>query len=210
MALFLRHQEKTYQWGIWKTDEAVDELLALLPGRDYYEQELQHFVSPRRKLEWLSVRVLLYTLLNVEKRVAYYPSGKPYLEDGSYSISISHTRGYVAVVLSKVAGVGIDIEQYGQRIHNVAHKFMRSDEVPTIFQGEDTWSLLLHWSAKEVMFKCLDTPEVDFCEHLHINPFTVQNCGEFNAKEYRTPQQHVFHIHYMVHPEFVMTWQIDN
>ena len=33
---------------------------------------------------------------------------------------------------------------------------MREDEQPSVFRGTDTWSLLLHWSAKETMFKCLN------------------------------------------------------
>mgnify|MGYP000016543064 CR=1 FL=1 len=74
-------------------------------------------VSPQHtaRLEWLAVRVLLYTLSGEEKEIAYHPSGKPYLADASASLSISHTKGYVAVVLGLPGReVGIDIEQYGE------------------------------------------------------------------------------------------------
>ena len=138
----------------------------------------------------------------------YAPSGKPHLADSSYFISISHTRGYVAVILSPVSEVGIDIEQYGQRVHKVAHKYMRPDELISEYHGEDTWSLLLHWSAKEVMFKCMDTSEVDFREHLRIMPFQVCEHGEFLAEEYRTEHKKKFMIRYLLHPDFVMTWQV--
>jgi len=76
-------------------------------------------------------------------------------------------------------------------------------------RGTDTWALLLHWSAKEVMFKCMNTPEVDFREHLRIFPFTVTEKGAFSAEEYRTPEQRKFEIRYMLHPDFVLTWQVD-
>lgn len=69
-----------------------------------------------------------------EKTIEYAPSGKPHLADSSYFISISHTRGYVAVILSAVSEVGIDIEQYGQRVHKVAHKYMRPDELISEYQ----------------------------------------------------------------------------
>ena len=108
---------------------------------------------------------------------SYEPSGKPYLADNSYFISISHTKGYVAVILSEEKPVGIDIEQYSRRVHKVAHKYMREDEQFVPYGEDDTWSLLLHWSAKEVMFKCMNTPEVDFREHLHIEPFTTEQQG---------------------------------
>lgn len=206
MAIFLQHRDEHCQWGIWKTDESIEELLALLPTPERYAEEILRFTAPHRRLEWLSVRVLLYHLLGEEKQIAYYPNGKPHLSDYSQFISISHTRGYVAVMLSPLNEVGIDIEQYGERVQKVAHKYMRADEIPTLYKGDDTWSLLLHWSAKEVMFKCMDTSEVDFRKHLHIFPFEVGQRGDFMAEEYRTDRRNRFNIYYLVGVDFVMTW----
>lgn len=208
MALYLQHKEDRYQWGIWQIEESVEELLFLLPNRRRYEEELSPFKTLHRRQEWLAVRVLLFQLLGEEKRLSYTSRGKPFILDGSYFISISHTRGYVAVIVSPVAEVGIDIEQYGLRIHKVAHKYLRPDEVPSVYEGEDTWSLLLHWGAKEVMIKCIDAEGVDSLEHLRIEPFVVQEHGEFHAKEYRTGRQQDFLIHYLLHPDFVMTWTV--
>ena len=78
MALLREYKEIAYQWGIWKTEESPEELLALLPDPERYEQQLTRFSSPHRKLEWLSVRVLLYQLLGEEKTIEYAPSGKPH------------------------------------------------------------------------------------------------------------------------------------
>lgn len=208
MALFMQHKDDSSLLGVWRMDESLSALRDELPGSTLFDQAVERFTSPHRQLEWLSVRVLLYHLLNEEKEINYLPSGKPYLTDGSFSISISHTKGYVAVILGKTP-VGIDIEQYGQRVHKVAHKYMREDEIPAPYQGDDTWSLLLHWSAKEVMFKCMDAAEVDFRQHLHIEPFILQEHGTFCAREYRTERQRHFLIHYLIHPDFVLTWQID-
>lgn len=210
MSLFIQHTYPSYKWGVWKMDETLDELLSMLPQQETYLEGLQRFSAEHRRLEWLSVRVLLFTLLGEEREIAYYPSGKPYLADKSASISISHTRGYVSVIIGEAGKeVGIDIEQYGERVHKVAHKYMRTDEPLSSYQGTDTWALLLHWSAKEVMFKCMNTPEVDFREHLRIFPFTVTEKGVFSAEEYRTPEQRKFEIRYLLHPDFVLTWQVD-
>lgn len=208
MALFMQHKEDSYLLGIWKMEESFSALCKIVPNSSLPEQAKLQFTAPHRQLEWLSVRVLLSHLLGEEKEINYLPSGKPYLADGSSHISISHTKGYVAVILGDKP-VAIDIEQYGQRVHKVAHKYMREDEVTTLYQGADTWSLLLHWSAKEVMFKCMDTSEVDFRQHLHIEPFIVQERGSFYAREYKTDQQRHFLIRYLIHPDFVLTWQVD-
>ena len=128
------------------------------------------------------------------------------MADGSFSISISHTKGYVAVLLGEPKKeVGIDIEYYSGRVRKVAHKFMRADEQESLFRGTETWSLLLHWSAKETMFKCMNAFDVDFREHLHVMPFIIDEQGVFSAAEYRTAEKRNFQIHYYLFPDFVLT-----
>ena len=196
-------------WGIWKIEESSEVLLSLLRNREEHLPQLELIRTEQRRREWLASRVLLQELTGGSALIAYHPNGAPYLSGSSLHISISHTKGYVSVILSDKVPVGIDIEQYGQRVHRVAHKYMREDESVRLYKEDATWSLLLHWSAKEVMFKCMDTDGVDFRQHLHIEHFLLQEQGDFTAHEYRTEQKRSFRIHYLLHPEFVMTWSID-
>lgn len=206
MPVFKQYIGSSCRWGIWKADETVEELLALLPHKEKYEADICGFTANSRKLERLAVRVLLYKMLGEEKEIGYRSSGKPYSADGSASISISHTKGYVAVLLGgPEKEVGIDVECYGERVRKVAHKFVREDESVSWYKGTETWSLLLHWSAKETMFKCMNTSDVDFRKHLHILPFTVEEQGVFSAVEYRTAEKRNFRIHYYLFPDFVLT-----
>ena len=156
----------------------------------------------------MSVRVLLKALCGEEKEIAYYSSGRPYLKDGSRYISISHTRGYVAVALHSSCEVGMDIEQYGTRVRKVASRFIRSDEESTMMEGDEVYALLLHWSAKEALFKLMGVEEVDFIRHLRIFPFSLSEEGEFEAREYRTGRQERYRVRYVTHPDFVLTWII--
>lgn len=77
MASFLQYKTNGIQWAVWKMEESLDALLLLLPGarRAFCEQELNRFVSERRKMEWLSVRVLLYSMLQEDKEIGYSPEG---------------------------------------------------------------------------------------------------------------------------------------
>ena len=204
MPLFRQHKESACHWGIWRMDESYEELCSLLPSALVAEAE-NRFSAPHRRQEWLSVRALLRELSAENHEIAYLPSGKPYLAGSSRHISISHTKGYVAVILG-ASNVGIDIEQYGHRVHKVASKYMCFDEHPQPYAGDDTWSLLLHWSAKEVLFKCLDAENVDFKEHLRVFPFVPSPQGTFHACEYKTEQHRSFQIHYLLHADFVLTW----
>ena len=193
MPLYRTYSEGEFLLGIWKSDETTEQLLASLEHKDWYR---------------LSVRVLLKALCGEEKEIAYYSSGRPYLKDGSRYISISHTRGYVAVALHSSCEVGVDIEQYGTRVRKVASRFIRSDEEPAMMEGDDVYALLLHWSAKEALFKLMGVEEVDFIRHLRIFPFSLSEEGEFEAREYRTGRQERYRVRYVTHPDFVLTWII--
>lgn len=190
MALFLQSRTNDMQWAVWKMEESLDTLLALLPEarRISCEQELNRFVSERRKMEWISVRVLLYSMLREDKEIAYSSEGKPYLVDHSFFISISHTKGYVAVILGSQAPVGIDIEQYGQRVHRVADRYIRPDEQVGVYKDDTVWGLLLHWSAKEAIFKRMENADADL-RKLRLTQFVPQEEGTFQVQEFVTEQQ---------------------
>lgn len=208
MPLYRKIQENGLLVGVWKTEETVEQLLALLGNISMYEKDLEHFTSDMRKYEWLAVRVLLKTLCGEEKKVVYLPSGKPYLADGSAYISISHTNGYVAVALHPTEEVGIDIERYGVRVRRVVSRFVRPDEEKTMNQGDEVYVLLLHWSAKETLLKVMGVEGVDFIRHLHIFPFVMEEEGCLEAQEYRTEEQWHYRVRYLTHPDFVLTWTI--
>ncbi|MDD3037865.1 4'-phosphopantetheinyl transferase superfamily protein [Bacteroides sp.] len=211
MALLLEHREKSCQLAVWMMEESVEELLSLFPSSSkvFYEKEIQQFTTEHRRLEWLSVRALLFTLLGEVKKIGYEPSGKPYLEDGSFHVSFSHTKEYVAVILSCKASVGIDIEHYGERIYRVISRFMRPDEQAFPYQEDVTWGLLLHWSAKEAIYKCMKDADADL-RKLRLAHFVPQMEGQFQAQEYVTEQNQLFTVRYCIGISFVLTWVLES
>jgi len=103
-------------------------------------------MSPREN-ECMAVRLMLVSMLGYSDfEVRHDTSGKPYLE--GYNISISHTRGYVAVMLSKKYNVGVDIEYQSERVNRIASRFMRIDE-----KADNTGMRLVNWCAKEAVYK---------------------------------------------------------
>jgi 4'-phosphopantetheinyl transferase EntD len=206
LGLYKQFITVNYQWGIWKVTETLDELRALLPDQGaMYTHELNAFKSDSRKIEWLAVRVLLFTLTGENEPVHYHSSGKPYFARGKAYLSISHTKGYVSVIVSKTNEVGIDIEKISERVHKVAHKFVRDDEFLPEDPIQKTQALLLIWAAKETMFKCMDEEAVDFREHLYVG-LSQTDGACFMGKETRSLQGKTFLINYILDPDFVMTW----
>ncbi|MDO4756049.1 MAG: 4'-phosphopantetheinyl transferase superfamily protein [Parabacteroides sp.] len=206
MPIYRIYKEGELVVGIWKVDETVGELRSMFHQFSIYEEGFNRLKAEKRQREWLAVRVLLKELCGDEKKIAYLSSGKPYLEDESAFISFSHTVGYVAVALHPSVEVGVDIEQYGTRVKRVASKFIREDEQVSIANGDEVYALLLHWSAKETIFKLMEDEAVDFIDHLHIFPFHPQESGTFRACEYRSGTEQQYLIRYETHPDYVLTF----
>lgn len=202
----LLEQYESPLWGIWKIEESWEELLSLSEQSEKYITVLDRFSLNTRKAEWLAVRMLLKRLLNEEAEIAYYETGVPYLPDYSFNISISHTKGYAAVMLDEKRKVGIDIEYYSERIHRIKPRFMNDMEL-ALFPDIDTERLLVCWSAKESAFKAMQERVVDLQTDIHILSFEYSGCrGFLFVKETFTPQQTVYKIGYHITPGFVLTY----
>lgn len=212
MPLLKQWKEGEGQFAIWKLTEEFGELRSFLSGESYYDEELSLLKSSSRRIEYLGVRVLLKSLCGKEFRILHYVSGKPYLATGEYQLTISHTKGYIAVGIHPNLNIGIDIERYGEKVKRVVSRFIRDDEIPDRRLYSErmlNYQYLLHWSAKETLFKLLDTEGVDFLQHLYIYPFVLSHEGVFGAKEFRTDLKKYFRMSYFLHDDFVCTWALD-
>lgn len=208
--------------GIWHVTETIDELRSFLPADYYIDDEVRAYKSESRKIEYLAVRVLLKDIAGCLYRISHSPSGKPFLEGTTMKISISHTRGYVAVMLHPDKETGIDIEYFSDRVKKVAPRFVRDDEMEYIshydygelVQRNHLYMLLLIWSGKETLYKIIDYSEVDFKNHLCIYQFGLnllddeiyKGWGKMNAKEFKSDKQSDFTLEYLLHADFVCTY----
>lgn len=222
--------------GIWRVTETAEKLRSLLTEKSF-TKEFFNYKSPARQLEYLAVRVLLRELLGKECRVLHHESGKPYLEYSLCRISISHTKGFVAVIIHPEKEVGIDIEYHSDRVKKVVGRFISSDEMSVIerkvsdITDNDTVEefrinmYLLFWSAKETMFKMINSSEVDFLEHLCINSVSFSEHtgndvvvdaypkvfnGVMNAYECRTSLKTEMNIEFYLTEGFVCTYSCIN
>ncbi len=192
-------------WGIWKIEESSDTLLSLLQNGEACLSQLALIHAEQRRREWLASRVLLQELTGGPARIAYRPDGAPFLPDLPLHISISHTKGYAAVLSQERPAAGIDIEYRSGRVSKIRSRFMNPEEEAGIDKEHETEHLLLHWCAKETLFKMIGREEVDFLRHLHVRPFPYAEEGSFTVYETRTGQGAVYQLNYLVTPDFVLT-----
>ena len=175
--------------------------------REKAEKKLHTIKSEKRSLEWLAARVMLSELLHEEKIIKHTPEGRPQLSDKSYHISISHSGNHAAILLHPQRRTGIDIETRSNRILRVSQRFVSEKEY--IDNTQKTLHLLLHWSAKETLFKLMHASQIDFKTHLLIEPFRLALSGEIRAHELKTKKQQSFRIFYEIHPLYVLTWALE-
>lgn len=147
----------------------------------------------------------LKELLGEEARVDYHSTGAPFLACVPLYISISHTKDYVAVILDK-RPTGIDIEYRSDRILKIRSRFMNPEEEAGIDLEHEVEHLLIHWCAKETLFKIIGQEGVDFQKHLHVNPFPYLSSGTFKGRETRTEACREYELAYQVTPDYVLTW----
>nr|WP_314698114.1 4'-phosphopantetheinyl transferase superfamily protein [uncultured Prevotella sp.] len=121
-------------------------------------------IEKGRQAEKEGVSCLLKEMLGYEPLIQHNTDGKPFLKD--YNISISHTIGYVVVILSREYQVGIDIEYVSERVNRITSRFLRDDEL-----FHNTRDLLLIWCAKETAYKLFSSEHLAFKE-IKVNPYT--------------------------------------
>lgn len=166
--LFINEIDKDVRLGVWEMEENLNyEQFASLP---FYDRLMS--LSENRRKETASVYSLLFAMTgNRNLVIGHEPSGKPYVE--GYKIGISHTKGFVSVILSTSCDVAVDIEYINTRVLRIADRFLREDEKPNALQFAkekdekgrhipDVIPTLLFWCAKETIYKLYSDERLTF------------------------------------------------
>ena len=198
--------KKNISLAVWKIEEDIDALLSSLERPEFFLSDFEKITSVSRKREFLATRVLLKKMMGKELRILHHASGKPYLENCSHKISISHSKDYVAILLHLTCEAGVDIEHISPRVLRIKHKFLSENELKNLSKTDEATHALVYWSAKESIFKALGKEGVDFAQHLQIKPFKLQKEGILFAKE--TTQNIDMKLNYRILTDAVITWII--
>lgn len=202
------------QIAFWHITETEDELLRLLPKEKRYKERVGEVSkNPKRRKEWLAVRVLLHQTLGPEVDIDYKSSGSPFLrietensptkraehkEETPY-ISISHSHGYVALAVSS-APIGIDIEIWGPRALRLVSHFLTSEERSILSDDAERKAVVL-WSVKETTYKYFDIAHLSLYDDIRIMALSD---SEFSASLPKYEKEVSIRAEYLDH--FVLTY----
>lgn len=174
--------------ALWQMTEPLEQLPAPV------QVDLSAFHTSRRKRETLTEYLLLKELTGDLKEptgdfkeptdghrlvIRHNEDGAP-LVDG-YHISLSHTEGWAAMILSATHKVGVDIEYVSERVNRVASRFIRKDE-----QQETLAERLIAWCAKEAVYKFFTEQHLEFHE-MRLLPYSVQEAGDVTVENLKQP-----------------------
>lgn len=193
MIVFLKHIAADVIVGVWKFGDAV--LLDDVPAEVLPEVGT---LCDTRKREVAATYSLLRAMTGCAGVVVRHnSSGKPFVE--GWNISISHTRGFAAVILSHSLAVAIDLEYVDTRVNRIAHKFLRKDESPSCLV-----SRIIHWCAKETMYKLFSEQHLAFMD-IRVSPFPLnEESGEFVVENMQTQQSVT--LNYLHKVDYVMVY----
>lgn len=129
-------------------------------------------ISHHREIERNGSLYVLKTLLNDAKiQVEYSAEGKPYLQNRSEHMSISHSHDKLVVCINNKENTGVDIELIREKVLSIQHKFLSNNE--RLLANQEVQKLIIFWAAKETLYKLHGLKGLDFIKNIFI-----QNFGE--------------------------------
>lgn len=179
------------QMGLWHITEQVEDLPKPCVDLSGYHGS--------RLLEKLVIYALLQQMTGRDDWViGHEPSGKPFLEH--MHISVSHTKGWAALLLSAEREVAVDIEYVSTRVSRVAERFMREDEVCSSLRSQ-----LICWSAKETTYKYFAEDRLAFFD-MRMTSLGLSDHGVLSMENLL--RQQFLPVYYDLTPDYVLTWAI--
>tara|TARA_B100000989_G_scaffold280365_1_gene243741 strand:+ start:973 stop:1587 length:615 start_codon:yes stop_codon:yes gene_type:complete len=154
---------------IWKIDEKLSDLKALILLTEEQKRELERRKPIYNKKQYLASRKLIkmaklnelknffYESLSVKKNVYY---------------AISHTIKF-AVVGIGFEKIGVDIESYRPKILNIKPKFISIKE--SYFMKSDDIEIITRlWTCKEAIYKCIFKNKLSFKKDIVLEKFDMR------------------------------------
>ncbi len=210
--VYLRELDQNSKFAVWRIEETDNELLAHLQLDEREKTLLNSFSKGKRRLHWMTTRVLLRKLLNTTGFIDC-PSdanGKPYLANFPQKISLTHSFDYAAVLISNQGECGIDMELVKTKVERIAHKFLKPEELAFIDTAENRIAQLYAcWSAKEAVYKLQGNAGVSFLNNMRIEPFSYEDQGVLYLTLTRADQETTFKVHYEKFAEYMLAYVVE-
>lgn len=142
-----------------------------LSEKDFKKYKL---LIPKRKKEFIGVRLALKNFGLSFNDIYYNKYGKPIIINKKFYISFSHSYDKIAVAISRFP-VGIDIELIRSKILNIKKKILRKDEIDFLEKTQEIVQLHIIWGIKESLYKIHNYKLTNYLNKCKIEPFSIND-----------------------------------
>lgn len=195
--------------AVWRIEEDIEELRRQVYLSKQDEQFFKSFSSEQRSKEWLTARLLTQMMLEEDVSIIYEPTGKPYILNSDWEISITHKNEFVGIVLGKNKRVAIDIEQLSSRLDKVYDYYMRPEELDSLDRNQRNFQLHLFWCAKECLVKVVNRKNLRIIEDMYVHPIhTRKNKFVAEVREDTIMIPYTFYYERLSN-DYVVVWTSD-
>ena len=156
---------------IWQITETIDILLSKIQLDNSSQQIFDLKKKEIHKKQFFAIRNILELMSSEKYLVSYSEIGKPYL-NSKKNISVTHSGSYAALIVSDKQ-VGIDLQEFGEKIKKIEKKFLDVElDYPIDLSISN---LLVYWNIKESIFKSLENKPMDFRKNIIVLPLEKEN-----------------------------------
>ena len=156
--------------GIWNITESIDDLSNQVVLSSTSKELLKRRKAIIHKLQFLSIRAILLEFGYSDQDLSYI-NNSPILNNEK-KISISHSNLFSCVIISDFK-VGIDVQEFNNRINTVAKKFIGYETL--YVKDNDTQIMSIIWNIKESIYKIANIIGLDYKTHLLVIPFNLSD-----------------------------------
>ena len=170
-------------------------------------EEISYIRSESLRKQKLAVRALLDAMFEDKVYLSHHDNGKPYIENNSINISITHTEKYVAVILDEDKEVGIDCESLDRDFSAVEKKALSEDEIDDLDDDRKNEQLAIYWCAKEAIYKLTSHYGVDVAEQIEVDSVRFHDEGDRTATFTDDDgYEHDLELSYMTFDRHLLVW----
>lgn len=195
--------------GLWRMDEEPDQLYVCY---SHLRCLAMPFRSVGRQKEYLSVRALLQAMTGDDTLcIRHEESGRPVVCRGLVKrddmlVSISHTRGYAVLMLSRTKAVGVDIEYRSDRIVKIASHFIRPDEMVGSVE-----QMLALWCAKETLYKLHSEDSLHYFDMRQVESTApAAGADDWDLVLENMKRGERVTVHVTLTPDYCLTWAVSS
>lgn len=188
-------------------DYNEEELLEHTKLSDAEKSYLESVGHPNRRKEWVAIRTFLQNNMGfADCRIEYNEKGAPVLKNPDLNLSISHSSGKAAIIVSENQKVGVDIEVRANKVLKLVGKYLSEAEQNFLDRKFRDAHALVCWSAKECAYKIFDRPGTSFKENMRVKPFKLDRFGPIIVKLFTDDGLRDYELKYEQHKDYVLAY----